>query len=206
MDSETSPARDPDNILAQWPSNYALSAKDALAYVSFMVFLLAPMGLALSGVMKWLGIASHGPARDPLHDAQFWRFVAAFVPTVLVSVLTGKYLWLVAMCRILNRANVGPWVAYGRPRRIWRYDRALIVRLYKTHGPALETRLVPPKPIGYFTRLIVTTFLGGALVSLGLGFLPIMRGDSRSWQGAIFFVALALLFGIVGHWEKRQRP
>ncbi len=206
MDSETSPARDPDNIPAQLPSNYALSAKDALAYVSFMVFLVAPMGLALPAVMKWLGVASLGPARDPLHDAQFWRFVAALVPTVLVSVLAGKYLWLVVMCRVLTRANVGHLVAYGRPRRIWRYDRALIVRLYKTYGPALETRLVPPKPIGYLTRLVVTSFLVGALVSLGLGFLPIMRGDSRSWQGAIIFVALALLFGIVGHWEKRKRP
>lgn len=206
MDSETSPARDPNNIPAQLPPNYALSAKDALAYVSFMVFLVAPMGLALSGVMKWLGVASHGPARDPLHDAQFWRFIAAFVPTVLVSALAGKYLWLIAMCRILTRANVGHLVAYGLPRRIWRYDRALIVRLYKTHGPALETRLVTPKPIGYIVRLHVAAYAGGALLSAGIGFLPLMHGDHRPWQMAIFFAVLALLIAILGHWEKRQRP
>ncbi len=206
MDSETSPARDSDNIPAQLPSNYALSAKDALAFVSLMVFLEVSLGLSLSAVMKWLGIASHGATRDPLHDAQFWRFVAALVPTVFVSVLVGKYLWLVAMCRILTRVNVGPLVAYGRPRRIWRYDRALIVRLYKANGPAPETRLVTPKPIGHIIRLHVAAYAGGALLSAGIGFLPLMHGDHRPWNLAIFFAVLALLIGILGYWEKRQRP
>lgn len=206
MDNETQPPHNLDNILTYWPHNYAFSPKDGLAMVSWLVFLEVPLGLALAAVMKWLGIPIHSHPRDPLHDAQFWRFLAALVPTVTVSVFVGKYLWLVAMCRLLTRANVGPLVAYGLPRRIGRFDRALIVRLYKDHGPTLETRLLPPKPVGYTTRLIVTSFLGGVVASLCLGFLPQMRGDPHSWQGAIIFAALALLFGIVGYWEGRQKP
>lgn len=206
MDSETSPARDPDNILVQWPSNYALSAKDALALVSLMAFLLVPMLLAMSEVSVWFSFVDHVPLRDQMHGAREWQFLAATVIMGGAAALAGKYLWLVAMCCVLTRASIGHLVAYGRPRRIWRYDRALIVRLYKTDGPALETRLVTPKPIGYIVRLHVAAYAGGALLSAGIGFLPLMHGDHRPWHLAIFFASVALLIGLLGQWEKHKRP
>ncbi len=206
MDSETRPAGDPDNIPARWPLNYAFSAKDALAWASMLAFMLAPMLLALREVSVWFGLVDRVPVGDQLYGMREWQWMAACATASIVAGVAGKYLWLVAMCRVLTRSNIGPLVAYGQPRRIARFDRALIVRFYKTDGPALETRLRPPKPESYVVRLHVAAYAGGAVLSLGIGFLPIMHGDHWPWHLAIFFGTLALFFFVLGHWTTRKRP
>ncbi len=206
MDSETRPASDPDNIPAYWPLNYAFSAKDALAWASMLAFMLAPMLLDLREVSAWFGLVDRVPVGDQLYGMREWQWMAACAIVGIAGGVAGKYLWLVAMCRVLTRSNVGPIIAYGQPRRIARFDRAIVVRFYKTDGPALEPRLLPPKPKGYMVRLHVAAYAGGALLSLGIGFLPLMRSDPRPWHLATFFAVPALFFFVLGCWVKSKKP
>lgn len=205
MGSEIPPASDPDNIPAYWPPNYALSAKDALAWASMLAFLLVPMLLALYGVGVWFGTDTARSTRGQTLTARDWQFLAASVILAGGAGWAGKYLWLIAMCRILSRSNVGPLVAYGQPRRIARFDRALIVRLYKTSGPAQTTRLRPLILAGRLYRLLGIVYAIAALLAFGIGLLPLMHKSPPSWPLALCFVVLALFFFGLGHWMESKK-
>ena len=204
MPGETDKQQDPDDIPAFWPLNYAFSAKDALGAVSCFAFLAIPVMASFYGVALGFGVANDAPVRDQLHGARGVWYVVATILSCSFAGLAGKYLWLIALCRVLGRVNVGPLIAYGTPRRIGRLDRILVRRLYRHAGPAIETRLLPPRSVSRVLLLHGTPFAAGALLSFGIGFLPLMRGDPRPWQLAGVFGTLAVLQFAAAAWSRRK--
>lgn len=127
MKSEIS---EPDT-LAQWELSRRFTWKDALAFISFYVFVMGPWLFAFWMVCLRFGVVNGMPLRDQIYGTVAWIFwIEAVVCTTLCAIV-GKYLWLLAMPRFLGKDNVGPLVAYGIPRRISRLDRAIINRLYR---------------------------------------------------------------------------
>ena len=181
-----------DDIPMHWHRNQMLTGKDALAMVTFLAFLLAPMGLVMYAVGNRFGIVSGIPVRDQLHGRAEWCLLAAFVVVTVAAGIVGKYLWLIVMSRFLSRANIGPLVAYGQPRRISRVDKAIISRLCTRETPAIRVRT--DRGEAYIARLAAIAYGSGAALSFGLGWLPMMRGDPRPWSFAGFFGGMALLF------------
>ena len=119
------------DILAQWEYKHKLTWKDALAFIALLVFFIGPMLLAYYFVCLKFGVANQVPLRDQINNMTEWWFVVNAVCLIAGFAVLGKYLWLIAMSRILGKDNVGPFVAYGIPRRISRLDRAIINRLYR---------------------------------------------------------------------------
>jgi len=154
-----------DDIPAQWQHDQALSIKDGLAMLSFLIALPASLGLACFLVGNGFGPASSVPIRPYLHSSRNWLFLGMVIISIIVATLAGKYLWLVAMCRILDKSNVGPLIAYGLPRRISGFDRGLVNRLYKPRKTAADsvTSASIPKTAHDIYRLHGIAYTSGAI-------------------------------------------
>jgi len=197
------------NNVGDTPTRYerdrALTFRDALAMASLLVFLIVPMGLAFYIVCKWFGVANNMPLREQLHGSIAWLFGATAIFCSSAFAVAGKYLWLAAMSSVLSKADVGPLVAYGLPRRISRLDRTIISRLYQVHEPEREARTRPARDDTYVCRLHGIAYGTGAVVTFGRGWLPIMRDDPRLWWLAGFFGGLGLLAIVLEYSVRRKK-
>lgn len=172
---------------------------------SLLVFLLVPMGLAFYMVCKLFGFTNNLPIREQTHGGTAWLFgvTAGFCSSAFA--VAGKYLWLAAMSSSLSKADVGPLVAHGLPRRISRLDQTIINRLYKLQEPERKARSYPVKDNTYVCHLHGVAYGTSAVVAFGLGWLPIMRDDLRLWWLAGFFGVLALLAIVLEYSVRRKR-
>ncbi len=121
---------EPDT-LAQWELGRRFGWKDALAVLSLYVFGTGPWLFGYYLVSLKFGVANEVPIQDQIHGTTAWMFGIEAIVCATLFAIVGKYLWLIAMSRVLGKENVGPFVAYGIPRRISRLDRAIINRLYR---------------------------------------------------------------------------
>jgi len=195
---------DSEDIPTHYERDRALTFGDALAMTSSLLFLLVAMGLAFYMVCKWFGVANNMPLREQLHGGTAWLFGATATFCSSAFAVAGKYLWLAAMSSVLSKADIGPLVAYGLPRRISRLDRTIINRLYKVQEPGREARTRPDRDDTYVCRLHGLAYGTGAVVAFGLGWLPIMRDDPRLWWLAGFFGGLALLSIVLEYSVRRK--
>jgi nitrate reductase NapE component len=163
------------------------------------------MGAAFWAVGAWFGVLNAVPLNNQLPGSRSWLFLVVIVAAVLASAFVGKYVCLVAMCRFLSRANVGPLIAFGLRRRVVRFDKALIERFYAVRGQGLQARLLPPRPEDSVFRLHAAVYGAGALLSALAGFLPLMRCDHRHWLLAAVVGGLALIFWILAYHIQGHR-
>ncbi len=205
MDKDQAEVIAPNGIPAYLPPNYALSAKDALAMISGYVFLMAPMAAAAYAVACCFGIADNIPVRDQLHGMSECEFLGIAAIAAICAALVGKYLWLIAMSRVLSQINVGPLVAYGRPRRISHFDRALIERFYRRDTNTIESRLLPPKPAWYLAYCHAGIYGAGAALQACIAASHLMPSDRYPWWLSVFFMSLALFFAAIGIWAQRRK-
>ena len=114
-----------DDIPAVWGMDEPITWRRALSAASFIVWLILYM---MPGVLLLTRVKS--PVS--VYDIAFWLYISLASVSMIVGALVGKYGWLFLMSFIVGKAEVGPMVACGIPRRISRFDRRFIEKHFRT--------------------------------------------------------------------------
>jgi hypothetical protein len=181
-----------DDIPATRELSDVLTWRDGLAMMSFLVWIMLCL---LPGFLLLVQFDRPGTQQGFWH--YFWLLFAMGTVTVTLTYL-GKYVWLFAMSRIVDKAHVGPLVAFGVPRRISKFDRKFINRHFRPRANSNSSELRSTdkterssRTTARAIRSTALAYLFGSVFAFFFSFLPSMQGDGRH-------IGLAIFFGILG--------
>lgn len=171
-------------IPVEWQIGHHLTWQDGLAMISSVGFGL----LVILGGATWNSYLYGPGSLQPV-----WLQVLVGIVFLVPSAVVMKYLWLLVMSRVVDKANVGPLVSYGIPRRISKFDRAFINRHFRPNrfqpSPPMSDAEASHRSFLYHC----IGYLGGSGLAIALSYLPIMHNDSRLLNLAAFFGVVGLL-------------
>ncbi len=113
-----------DDIPAVWGMDEPITWRRALSAASFIVWLILCM---MPGIL-FLPPGKHAVS---IYDVTSWLYLSLWSVSAVLGGLIAKYGWLYLMSFIVGKAEVGPMVAYGIPRRISRFDHRFIHKHFR---------------------------------------------------------------------------